>query len=74
LRTHIEAALSLAAARFMSEAVPRQTDPAKLDLCRTRAQECERMAAEASDPETRLLLRAAEEWRFLYGQHVADLH
>jgi hypothetical protein len=59
----------------MSDAVPRQTDPAKLDLCRTRAQECERMAAEASDPETkRLLLRAADEWRFLYGQHVADLH
>jgi hypothetical protein len=33
------------------------------------------MAAEASDPDTkRLLLRAAEEWRFLYDQHVADLH
>jgi hypothetical protein len=59
----------------MSDAVPRQTDPAKLDLCRTRAQECERMATEASDPDTkRLLLRAAEEWRFLCDQHVADLH
>lgn len=59
----------------MSDPIPWQTVPTKAEFYRTRAEECERMAAEASDPEcSRLLLKAAEEWRFLYDQHVAGSH
>ena len=48
------------AIRFMSDPVPPRTVPTKADLYRTRAEECERIAAEASDPECkRLLLKAA---------------
>ena len=59
----------------MSDPVPPRTVPTKADLYRTRAEECERIAAEASDPECkRLLLKAAQEWRFLHDQHETDSH
>jgi hypothetical protein len=70
---HIEPAFSLAAGpKFMSD--PQQTDAAKLEFYRTRAEDCERMAAETGDPDSkRWFLRAAKEWRFLHDQLLADL-
>ena len=53
--------------------VPGQTGLTKVEDYRARADECERMAAEARDPDAkRWFLRAAEEWRKLASDTISN--